>query len=270
VLVKTRYTKIWALDYDGRQLWSVAMPGGFPTAHQPLPVDLDGDGRHEIMAGFAMLNSDGTTRWVFKSKNAEAMGGHLDCCRVLRPAKKAADFRLVLTCCGGNNLAVIDGLGKVVWETAGHHFESVDVGKLSPNVPGVQIAVDIDHRPWGEGPLWVFDERGRKLGQIMTDYARHHALVDWTGNGIQEILVAQARGLFDHRGRRIATFQMHNPEDPDPAEMLGMVGDMTGDGVPDVLLTTRSSSAVYIYKNEKGTKPARAVPAGTELNFTLY
>ena len=63
---------------------------------------------------------------------------------------------------------------------------------------------------------------------------------------------------------------MSNPEDPDPAQMLGMVGYVTGDGVPDVLLTTRSSSAVYIYKNENGKKPAKPVPLGTELHFTIY
>jgi hypothetical protein len=123
----------------------------------------------------------------------------------------------------------------------------------------------------------VFDENGRQLGQIMTDYARHHALIDWTGEGNQQILVAQGRGLFDDRGRRIVTFAMDNPEGPDPAEMLGMVGDMTGDGVPDVLLTTRSCSAVYIYKNQNGKHAhaaqghaTLAAPLGTGLNFTLY
>jgi hypothetical protein len=49
-----------------------------------------------------------------------------------------------------------------------------------------------------------------------------------------------------------------------------MVGDMTGDGVPDVLLTTRSMTRVYIYKNERGRKSARPMPLGTEMNFTLY
>jgi hypothetical protein len=270
VLVKTRYTQIWAYNRGWEPLWTVKMPGGFRTAHQPRPIDIDGDGVDEIMAGYAMLDPDGTTRWVFRSQKVDAARGHLDCCRVLRDGKTPEDFRLVLTCCGADNIAVVDGTGKVIWEASGHHFESVDVGRICPEVPGVQVAVDIDHRPWGKGPLWVFGRHGRQLGQIMTDYARHHALIDWTGGPTQSILVAQGRGLFDGRGRRIATLGMDEPDAPDPAEMLGIVGDMTGDGVPDVLLTTRASSAVYIYKNLKGKRPASPVPLGTEPNFTLY
>jgi len=270
VLVKTRYSQIWAFDRNGRQLWTARMPGRFRTAHQPRPIDVDGDGRDEVMAGYAMLNSDGTTRWVCSSPNVDIARGHLDCCRVLRKGKRPEDYRLVLTYCGADAIAVVDGNGKLIWEVSGYHFESVDVGKICDDVPGLQIAVDIDHRPWGQGPIWVFDEHGRNLGQIMTDYARHHALIDWTGTGTQAILVAQGRGLFDGRGRRIVTLAMEEPDAPDPAEMLGIVGDMTGDGVPDVLLTTRSSSAVYIYKNEKGKRPVAPIPSGTEVNFTLY
>jgi len=270
VLVKDRYTQIWAFNYDWKQLWTAKMPGGYRTAHQPRPVDIDGDGRDEIMAGFAMLNPDGTTRWVFKSGKVDLARGHLDCCRVLRAGNSPADCRLVLTCCGANNIALVDGAGRVIWEVSGHHFESVDVGKICGDVPGFQIAVDIDHRPWGQGPVWVLDENGRQLGQIMTNYSRHHALVDWTGKGTEAILIAEGRGLFNGQGKRIATFDMHNPDGPNPHEMLAIVGDMTGDGVPDVLLTTRSSSDVYIYKNEKGKKPAKAAPPGTEVNFTLY
>ncbi|MCU0874531.1 MAG: hypothetical protein MUE50_19520 [Pirellulaceae bacterium] len=59
VLVKTRYTQIWAFHRDGRQLWTIEKPGGYLTAHQPVPIDLDGDGRDEIAAGYAMLNADG-------------------------------------------------------------------------------------------------------------------------------------------------------------------------------------------------------------------
>jgi len=270
VMVKTRYGQIWALNRDWKLLWTVANPGGFRTAHQPVPVDLDGDGRDEVMAGYAMLDADGRVRWVFDSKKIDIGRGHVDCCRVLRSGERPEDVRLVLTCCGANGIAVVDGTGKTVWEQTGHHFESVDVGRICADVPGLQIAVDVDHRPWGEGPLWVFDEQGKHLGRIMTDYARHHALVDWTGDGTQSILVAQGRGLYDGRGRRIATLAMDDADTSDPAEMLAMVGDFTADGRPDVMLTTRDCSTVYIYRNERGRKAKDDVPLGTEVNFTLY
>ena len=270
VLVKTRYSQIWAYNHEGKLLWTVRNPGGYRTAHQPRPIDLDGDGRDEVMAGYAMLNADGTVRWVYQSQKVNLRAGHLDCVRVLRRGKTPADWRLVVTCCGANAIAMLDGTGKPIWEVTGHHFESVDVGKICRDVPGPQLAVDIDHRPWGKGPLWVLDERGHRLGQIMTNYSRHHALIDWTGDGTEAVLIAEGRGLFDGHGRRIATFAMGHPGTPSECEMLCMTGDMTGDGVPDVLLTTRQATAAYIYRNPSSKKPATPAPLGTEPNFTLY
>ena len=274
VLVKTRYHQIWAYDRAGNLLWTVRDPGGYRTAHQPRPIDLDGDGRDEIMAGYAMLNHDGSVRWIFKSKKVNQARGHLDCCRVLRRGKNPEDFRLVLTCCGANNVALVDGNGRVLWEVSGHHFESVDVGQIIPNHPAAQLLVDIDHQPLGKSPLWVLDEDGNHLGQIVTDYSRHHHLLDWTGDGVNEILVAHNGGIYNHRGKRIGVFATSTPTKNGPpadesvSERSILTGDMTGDGVPDVVLAT--TEAVYIFKNEKGLKPDRPVPLGTGPNFTLY
>jgi hypothetical protein len=297
VLVKTRYSQIWAFNIQGEQLWTIQNPGGFRTAHHPIPIDVDGDGRDEIMAGYSLLNSDGSVRWTYESESFDAARGHLDCARVLRQANNPEDFRIVLTCCGANGLAVVDGLGQVVWEVTGRHFESIDVGKICADLPGLQIAVDIDHQPWGEGPVQVFDENGRHLGTIMTDYARHHALIDWTGDGTEEIVVAQGKGIFNGRGERIATLAMDETDGPQTAEMLVLVGDFinadspmdtsaalndrtivnggvdikkTGDGRADIMLTTRSFSAVYIYRNENGRPSEEPIDQGTGLNFTLY
>lgn len=270
-LVKTRYTQIWAFNRDGRQLWTVSQPGGYRTAHQPVPVDLDGDGRDEIMAGYAMLNADGSVRWQFQSQKADLPRGHCDCFRRLRAGHTPETSRYVMTLCGANAIAVMDGNGKLVWETAGHHFESVDVGKVRADVPGRQLVVDIDHRPKGEGPVWIFSEDGQPLGQIMSDYARHHALLDWTGDGVDEILVADARGLFDGHGRRVAILALDDAANAEAAaEMLALVGDLTGDGVPDIALTTRAMTAVCIYRNERGRRPNPPAALGTGTNFTLY
>ena len=59
-------------------------------------------------------------------------------------------------------------------------------------------------------------------------------------------------------------------DDASGEERLALTGDFTGDGVPDVMLTTRAMTHVYIYKNERGRKPDSPAPLGTERNFTLY
>lgn len=270
VLVKTRYTQIWAFDRNGRPLWDVTKPGGFLTAHQPVPVDLDGDGRDEVMAGYAMLNADGSTRWVFRSGQIAQERGHCDCFRLIRRGPTPAEHRFVLTLCGANGIACLDGNGRPLWELGGQHFESVDVGRILGGTGARQLAVDIDHQPWGNGPLWVIDETGEVRTRLRTDYARHHALIEWTGDGLDEILVAQPRALFDGQGRRVANFALDPADDATGEERLALTGDFTGDGIPDVLLTTRAMTTVYLFKNEHGRRPDPPAPLGTGPNVTLY
>ena len=47
-----------------------------------------------------------------------------------------------------------------------------------------------------------------------------------------------------------------------------LIGDMTGDGISDVVIAT--PHAAYIYRNARGRKSDGPVPLGTEFNFTLY
>lgn len=190
VLVKDRYWNIYAYNREGQLLWQVKEPGGYKTAHQPLPVDLDGDGRDEIMAGYALLNPDGTVRWVYHSDQVDLGSGHLDCCRLYRRRPAPADVQLALTCCGANAITMLTGEGRVLWEVTGEHFESIDVGRLLPGGAESQLVVDIDHQA-GIGPVHVFDGTGELVARLMTDYARHHALIDWNGDGLDEILVVR-------------------------------------------------------------------------------
>ncbi len=270
LLVKDRYHHIHAYDHAGQLLWEVTDPGGYPTAHQPRPIDLDGDGRDEIIAGFSVLNADGSLRWTFASDQVDLHRGHLDCARLLQHGEDPAEIRIALTCCGANNVAVVDGNGKLCWERSGHHFESLQVGQLHPDHPGPHILVDIDHMPKGKSPLWILDAQGRQLGQIITSYGRHHRLVDWTGDGISEFVVGGSQGLYDYRGKRIGHFTMPAslPLEKRSYETSVLVGDMTGDGVPDILFVTPDH--VMIYKNQEGRKPDGPSSVGTGVNFTLY
>jgi hypothetical protein len=46
------------------------------------------------------------------------------------------------------------------------------------------------------------DANGKPRGQIMPDLSRIHKLLDWNGDGYDEILVAAGHGMFDYRGVR--------------------------------------------------------------------
>ena len=268
VLVKNRYRQIWAYTAEGELLWTISMPGGSRTAHQPYPVDLDGDGRDEILAGYAALNSDGSVRWVFEAEKGKKNGGHADCWRVVRLAEKAEDTRLVMTMCSGNSLVLTNGAGEVVWRQTGHHYESIDVGEIRKDRPGLEIVVDIDHLPKPPKPLCLFDEQGNELGRINTDYTRHHKLVDWDGDGLMEIGSALPCGLFDGYGERVATFAIGSGERPWQIATV----DLTSQGMRDMMLITDGGEAgkVYLYRNPTSTTTQVKTPAGTGINFTLY
>lgn len=271
VLVKDRYHQIWAFDVSGKPLWTIRDPGGYRTAHQPLPVDIDGDGRDEILAGYALLDPDGSIRWTIQSSTINLSQGHLDCARMLRTGKTPEDIRLAATFCGANALVLMNGTGKILWERTGHHFESIDIGTILPQVPGPHIVVDIDHQPAGQSPIWVLDDKGTPLGQITTGCSRHHLLVDWTGDGLEEIVVADYGGIYDYHVRCVATLVTPgslNRFAETGFENSVLAGDMTGDGISDIILVTPET--VYIYKNIAGKKTVDSLPLGTEFNFTLY
>ncbi len=101
---------------------------------------------------------------------------------------------------------------------------------------------------------------------IVTDSSRHHALLDWTGDGVNEILVGNSGAIYNQQGKRIATLT-YSPTARSPGGSL-LIGDMTGDDIPDVMLAT--PSRVYIFQNIKGKKNRTPYGLGTEPNFTLY
>lgn len=265
VLVKNRYNNLWAYDREWRLLWERQRPGGHSTAHQPLPLDIDGDGRDEIMAGLELLNPDGSTRWQIQPGALELESGHLDCARVIRRGARPEDWRLALTYCGARVLAVIDGTGRLRWALTGEHFESIDIGRLCPNLPGVQIAVDLDKAGWGASQLWVVSEDGETLSQMTLNNTRHHHLLDWTAPGVDSIVVGVDHTILDAHGHPLATLAF----DPHDQPMAVHLGNLTGAGRQDILLGTRWGTAAYIYRNEHGAVDTR-LPLGTGENVTLY
>ena len=127
--------------------------------------------------GIQVLNAEQLAEWMkgFLGDDNDAYGSVVCISKDMTPA--------LIT-------EIIDG--KPLWERSGHHFESINIARIFPDLPGPQIVVDIDHRPKGESPLWVFDENGNRLGQIVSDYSRHHTPIDWNGDGLSEIVIARS------------------------------------------------------------------------------
>ena len=164
---------------------------------------------------------------------------------------------------------MLDGEGKVIWEAPGHHFESVDVGRVLPNSPEPQLVVDIDHLP-DSGPIWVFDGQGAAVGRLRTNYARHHCILDWNGDGLEEIIVGDSCGISDHRGCPILTLQIPTAgfHEKGPHERFLVPANVAGAGRPDLIVT--SPNTAHIFRNEQGARDPCFAELGSERNFTLY
>ncbi len=95
---------------DGTLLWTRGDPGvGRNAWHHDVACqihDWDGDGRDEVVAGYALLNVDGSVRWVYQSGVVDQDRGHLDCARTVHIANQPEETRLVLTSCGANNTSL--------------------------------------------------------------------------------------------------------------------------------------------------------------------
>ena len=170
-----------------------------------MPIDLDGDGRDEVMAGYPMLNADGSARWSFKFAETDMAAVHLDAFRVLRAGPRR-QTPVGPDRCGADELAVIDGNGRPIWEFTGDHFESVDVGQNSaPACPASKSRwISIIGRGARPACGWL-TERGRQLAEMVTDYSAPPCPRGLDrGRHRRDRHRRRARHIFDGQGRRVA------------------------------------------------------------------
>jgi len=273
IIIKDRYHHIWVYSDTWQLLWDWHTDPG-KTCHHPTLIDIDGDGRDEVLGGYTLLDDDGSELWTISSETIDLNRGHLDCCEILHSGKTFDDFRFIVTCCAAKAILKVDGYGKILWERSGHHLESVDAGKICADVPGKQIFVDIDHLPFGEAKVWLLDEQGELLGEYKCDYARHHRLIDWNGDGLDEILIGNSMSLFDGRGKTQFRFGPANAfagerggQKGGDAGPMAVTGDLDGDQRPEIIL--HSGTTVNIYKSDKAAKLSNT-RVGTDINFTFY
>ena len=210
---------------------------------------------------------------VNQSKKVDLTKGHLDCCRVAETGNRLDEFRIVVTCCGADLIAMLDGCGNVIWEIDGYHFESPDAAPISPNHQNKQIYVDTDHSTYGNYFGWLFDFNGEIIGEFLMNYSRHHRLVDWNGDGLYEIVLANALTICDGFGKRIASFDLNDKAEDvradkkagDPGPLVSVL-DVSGNGAGDVILHT--DERIFVYKNPSVPKQKAFFP--DSFNFTLY
>jgi len=248
IIIKTRYTHLWALNDRLEVLWNAACK----TGHYPFAYDVDSDGKDELAVGYSLLDDDGTFLWSLDSR----LRDHADGVAIVR-FKPASEPRL-LCAASDEGLFFADLNGNILKQHYVGHVQNPAIANFRDDLAGIE-AVSINF--WGnQGIIHFFNAEG----DIYHDFepCQHGSMclpVNWTGRS-EEYFVLSANveegGLFDGWGRRVVTF----PADGHP-DMCYAVLDITGDCRDEVVVWDPYEIWVYTQhdnpKKERLYKPVR-------------
>lgn len=237
ILIKDRYCRVWALDDKLNTLWHYKSPTN--TGHCPLAVDVDGDGKDEVLVGYRLLNSDGKELWSYpiaKDHTDEIVAGRW------MPGDDTGHFACVS---GTQGFFIGDFYGNIVARDLIGHAQRISIANYCPERQGLEIAVT---NFWGhQGCIFLYDAFGNPI------WEKHNGMngniiapVNWDGTGAELILTnpdPEKGGLINGKGIRSVAF----PDDGHPV-MCCEVQDLTGDERDELILWDYHN--LYIYTQE--------------------
>ncbi len=272
IVIKSRYRKVWAYTKDWELIWEWE-PWSRKTCHHPTILDLNGNGRDEILVGKPMLDYNGEKVWKLSTRKT-GRRGHLDAQRVVKLDQENPEkTKIIYTYCGGNLIACINGKGKLQWRDTGYHFESIDVGNFNPNYPAPQYYTDIDHTDFGKALGFFYDKNGNRFGEMKLNYGRQHRALDWTGDGYDEVVIANELMIMNGKGEVINSLEFQNPKGPDHPPQKQKITkyhmailDISGKSTGDIVIFSQKAINIYFNPSKKGKKHRRI----EDFNFTFY
>jgi hypothetical protein len=241
ILIKDRYRTFWVFTRDLKLVWT----GQGATGHYPYALDVDGDGRQEIMIGYDMFSPDGKKLWSHDSDYKEHSDGVVlgnftgDPSKPIRAYSFASDEGFIM----------FDLKGNVLKRHQIGHTQSPTVGKFRPDVPGLQLmSVNFWRNP---GIITLYSAEGDILAQEEPIHSGSPMLpVNWRGDGQEFVLLSgnvKEGGMIDGHLRRVVMF----PNDGHP-DLAAQVMNITGDARDEIVLWDQHS--VWVYTQDKPFK----------------
>ena len=240
ILVKDRYCRVYALDSDLNLMWKYRSPKN--TGHCPMPVDVNGDGKDELLVGYTLLDSQGRELWTYPIQD-----DHTD---EIVAGKFRGDGAGYFACVSGTQGFFIGDMhGNIVARDYIGHAQRVSVANYCPERPGYEIVVS---NFWGHASvIYLYDADGNEIWEMEnTMNGNILAPVNWDGNGSELILTnanAEQGGLINGDGIRAVAF----PDDGHP-DMCVEAMDLTGDERDELIVWDYHK--MYIYTQEDNPK----------------
>ncbi len=234
IIIKDRHTRFWAFTNRFEPLWTATAN----LSHFPSFVDIDHDGKEEVLIGYSMFDHDGTLLWTLDGTLQEHADGIC-----------AGDFCLdggtpkVFIAASDDGVAVVTAKGELLRHHRIGHAQTPSVGQYRPDIPGLEFCT-INY--WGEpGLISLYSGcTGDEIARFELIHAGSPIMpVNWRGDGQEFILLStnpREGGMVDGWGRRVVMF----PDDGHP-DMAYMVHDLTGDPRDEII--TWNPDAIWIY-----------------------
>jgi hypothetical protein len=200
----------WAYDDKLNPLWTSTVQKGF--GHNNYIEDIDGDGKDEVIAGYEMLDHDGSSMWLMDGAEYILDGQHVDCEAMGKFEEEGGEGATVVMAASSMGVFFVDAeTGKIRRHHPVGHAQCVAVAKFRADLPGLQVRVG---NRWGNyGIITLFTGGGEKITSFEPDNVSQGGTpVNWTGEGEELQLITtspQAFGMYDAYGRKVVEF----PED---------------------------------------------------------
>lgn len=241
ILIKDRYCRVYALDEDLKLLWKYKSDKN--TGHCPLPIDINGDGRDEVLVGYNMLSADGEKLWTYP-----ITADHTD---EIVMGKFRGDGKGYFACVSGTQGFFIgDFHGNIIARDLIGHAQRVSVANYCKDRAGYEIAVT---NFWGhQGVIYLYDSDGNQIWEMENEMNGNLVTpVNWDGTGVEMILTnadPKRGGLLTGEGIRGVAF----PDDGHPTLCCEAI-DLFGDEREELVCWDYKS--MYIYTQEDNPKP---------------
>ena len=202
-------TNVWAYDRDLNLLWHRQVDPRYGHHRAVLFVDVDGDGRDEVLAGGTLLDASGDVVWVHDlgdEMHRIHQAHHYDAVAIGDFASDRALDPVAFLLGSSAGVYVVDGLtGRTRGCHRVGHAQGCYVGKMRSDLPGQQVLVACR---WGNyGILTLFSGQGDRLWSIQPDYIGQGSCPVWWGNRDEQLIWTNTSGpvqaLYDGHGRRV-------------------------------------------------------------------
>ena len=251
LVIKDRYKNVWVYDKDLKLQWTRKVN----TGHFPMNIDVDGDGRDELLCGYTLFGHDGTVRW--------ARGELPDHNDAVDADDMDGDGKPEIAIACSRDSVLLSSDGTILWRKPHRHSQHAVIGAFVPSRPGKQvvfvdrIAARAGGGKWNPngGIVYCYDIAGRELWRTKPQGGITIAstIDGWTGaKGRSFVLLYRRWGgppvLLDGSGKRAAEFPFPPAQaDSGWGQHFAQHFDALGDAREEVFVYNALS--LWIYHN---------------------